>query len=307
VLPLVRCSNCPPPSQLVSSWLEFPLRNVCVLLRERAARRVGAGRDGNKEGTAVVTYQELRDAAGRAVVSRPFPSWNRSMLTEIYLCHACFYQEILRTETPGQEDSKRLQVAAESALERTMTLRASTPGSSTGGSSAAAGYSPPPPPRDSHSPPPIPPSQSVADTHTGAGSGSGSGEGLAPAGRRSWFGRRMARCCTPAPPPHEIDYDHPDDSQSAPPPHDDDAAADMAGCPPPPPAAAEGTAAVPAGHGRDALGGPAARSDGGEESISVEEGVPPAPPMPDSGPPPIPSAAPPPLPPRQSPEERTEI
>jgi hypothetical protein len=25
-------------------------------------------------------------------VSRPFPSWNRSILTEIYLCHACSYQ-----------------------------------------------------------------------------------------------------------------------------------------------------------------------------------------------------------------------
>jgi hypothetical protein len=28
------------------------------------------------------------------VVSAPFPSWNRSILTEIYLCHACSYQEI---------------------------------------------------------------------------------------------------------------------------------------------------------------------------------------------------------------------
>jgi hypothetical protein len=36
-------------------------------------------------------------------VSRPFPSWNRYTLTEIYLCHACSCQEILRTETVGQE------------------------------------------------------------------------------------------------------------------------------------------------------------------------------------------------------------
>jgi hypothetical protein len=35
-------------------------------------------------------------------VSRPFSSWNRSILTEIYLCHACSCQEILRTETAGQ-------------------------------------------------------------------------------------------------------------------------------------------------------------------------------------------------------------
>jgi hypothetical protein len=27
-------------------------------------------------------------------VSRAFPSWKRSILTEIYLCHACSYQEI---------------------------------------------------------------------------------------------------------------------------------------------------------------------------------------------------------------------
>jgi hypothetical protein len=27
-------------------------------------------------------------------VGRPFPSWNRPILTEIYLCHACSYHEI---------------------------------------------------------------------------------------------------------------------------------------------------------------------------------------------------------------------
>jgi hypothetical protein len=36
-------------------------------------------------------------------VGGPFPSWNRSVLTEIYLCHACSYQEILRTETARTE------------------------------------------------------------------------------------------------------------------------------------------------------------------------------------------------------------
>eukprot|EP01047_Picozoa_sp_COSAG01_P067658 COSAG01_NODE_9600_length_2394_cov_2.019608_2_plen_380_part_00 len=35
-------------------------------------------------------------------VSQPFPSWNRFILTEISLCHACSCQEILRTETAGQ-------------------------------------------------------------------------------------------------------------------------------------------------------------------------------------------------------------
>eukprot|EP01047_Picozoa_sp_COSAG01_P063726 COSAG01_NODE_8311_length_2836_cov_61.813665_2_plen_368_part_00 len=36
-------------------------------------------------------------------VSRPFPSWNRSMLTENYLCHACSCHEISRAGTAGQE------------------------------------------------------------------------------------------------------------------------------------------------------------------------------------------------------------
>eukprot|EP01047_Picozoa_sp_COSAG01_P099097 COSAG01_NODE_29175_length_643_cov_1.343750_1_plen_178_part_10 len=36
-----------------------------------------------------------RDPHARGlVVSRPFPSWNRSILTEIYRCHACSYHEI---------------------------------------------------------------------------------------------------------------------------------------------------------------------------------------------------------------------
>jgi hypothetical protein len=43
----------------------------------------------------------------RLRVSRPFPSWNLSILTEIYLCHARSCQgEILRAETAGQETSE---------------------------------------------------------------------------------------------------------------------------------------------------------------------------------------------------------
>jgi hypothetical protein len=47
-------------------------------------------------------------------VSRPFSSWNRSILTEIYLCHACSCQEILRTKTAGQALSgkRKLKQAA---------------------------------------------------------------------------------------------------------------------------------------------------------------------------------------------------
>jgi hypothetical protein len=39
---------------------------------------------------------------GVPIVRQPFPSWRRSILTEIYPCHTCSCQEILRMETPGQ-------------------------------------------------------------------------------------------------------------------------------------------------------------------------------------------------------------
>jgi hypothetical protein len=55
------------------------------------------------EWTRIVPLAHLAPAS----VSRPFPSWNRSILTEVYLCHACSCQEILRTETAGQAYSKR--------------------------------------------------------------------------------------------------------------------------------------------------------------------------------------------------------
>eukprot|EP01047_Picozoa_sp_COSAG01_P021338 COSAG01_NODE_1235_length_11106_cov_3.058962_11_plen_206_part_00 len=45
----------------------------------------------------------LNALAGRTTnVSRAFPSCTRPILAEIYLCHACSCQEILRTETLGQ-------------------------------------------------------------------------------------------------------------------------------------------------------------------------------------------------------------
>jgi hypothetical protein len=46
---------------------------------------------------------ELEGAtAPQMAVSAPCPSWNRSILTEIYLCHACSCHEILRMETARQ-------------------------------------------------------------------------------------------------------------------------------------------------------------------------------------------------------------
>jgi hypothetical protein len=45
-------------------------------------------------------------------VSRPFPCWNRSILTEISLCHASSSQEIFRTETAGQAAGPRRALRA---------------------------------------------------------------------------------------------------------------------------------------------------------------------------------------------------
>eukprot|EP01047_Picozoa_sp_COSAG01_P057946 COSAG01_NODE_6764_length_3509_cov_25.877419_2_plen_197_part_00 len=44
-------------------------------------------------------------------VSRPFSSWNRPILTEIYLCHACSCQETLRVKTAGQVHRRALGCA----------------------------------------------------------------------------------------------------------------------------------------------------------------------------------------------------
>jgi hypothetical protein len=60
----------------------------------RVAAAAAARRDGRRRRAA--------SPPGLCLVSRPFPSWNRPILTEIYLCHACSCQEILRAETARQ-------------------------------------------------------------------------------------------------------------------------------------------------------------------------------------------------------------
>jgi hypothetical protein len=65
----------------------------------------GAGGEepgGERQGGAAAGATAASTGEGGGAVSRPFPSWNRFILTEIYLCHACSCQEILRTETAGQ-------------------------------------------------------------------------------------------------------------------------------------------------------------------------------------------------------------
>eukprot|EP01047_Picozoa_sp_COSAG01_P027591 COSAG01_NODE_1825_length_9137_cov_246.763886_9_plen_223_part_00 len=63
-------------------------------------------------------------------VSRPFPSWNRSISTEIYLCHACSCHEMLRTETAGQDShpSRSGKLALVPGTRLVLRLRAAEPG-----------------------------------------------------------------------------------------------------------------------------------------------------------------------------------
>jgi hypothetical protein len=74
-----------------------------------------------------------KSQAAQDEASRPFSSWNRSILTEIYLCHACSCQEILRTKTAGQAeaacqlaeaDRKAAEAAADDAKIHSVTLSA---------------------------------------------------------------------------------------------------------------------------------------------------------------------------------------
>eukprot|EP01047_Picozoa_sp_COSAG01_P016365 COSAG01_NODE_836_length_13206_cov_139.627375_18_plen_371_part_00 len=95
------------PSCTRSISTEIYLRHPCSCRHEvedgndaRAGpqRGVGAGDHGGARGAGLL-HRVGRAAAGgcRAHVggvSAPFPSWDRSILTEIYLCHACSYHEI---------------------------------------------------------------------------------------------------------------------------------------------------------------------------------------------------------------------
>jgi hypothetical protein len=54
-------------------------------------------------------------------VSRALPSWNRSILTEIYLCHACSCPEILSTR-PGRIEYRDDAAAAAALTEQLPNL-----------------------------------------------------------------------------------------------------------------------------------------------------------------------------------------
>eukprot|EP01047_Picozoa_sp_COSAG01_P058857 COSAG01_NODE_6991_length_3401_cov_3.070000_4_plen_196_part_00 len=57
-------------------------------------------------------------AAAACAVRRAFLPWSRSMLTEIYLCHTCSCQEILRMETPAQARQSHAKASASTAAAR---------------------------------------------------------------------------------------------------------------------------------------------------------------------------------------------
>jgi hypothetical protein len=103
----------PPTGACVLMWQALGL-SACLALpgAGNAARRCratgcaarvcdwSAHGGGRRAGERHLGVRQERGDAGR--VSRPVPSWNRSALTEIYLCHACVCHKILRAETAGQ-------------------------------------------------------------------------------------------------------------------------------------------------------------------------------------------------------------
>jgi hypothetical protein len=62
------------------------------------------------------THNPLATAA--CAVRQAFSSWSRSMLSEIYLCHTCSCQEILRMETRGQARQSHAKASASTAAAR---------------------------------------------------------------------------------------------------------------------------------------------------------------------------------------------
>jgi cytochrome P450/NADPH-cytochrome P450 reductase len=79
-----------------------PLRAMLYHLQSLRQAAHSAGRQPRREVTMYfgcrhperdfICEEELK-AFQRDGVSRAFPSWNRTALTEIYLCHACSYHE----------------------------------------------------------------------------------------------------------------------------------------------------------------------------------------------------------------------
>jgi hypothetical protein len=84
-------------------WLRFTY--VTVLVERSRVETPGAGGGADDRQPRLRPAPRQHEAGlGVLLVSRPFSSWNRSILTEVYLCHAYSCQEILRAKTAGQDD-----------------------------------------------------------------------------------------------------------------------------------------------------------------------------------------------------------
>eukprot|EP01047_Picozoa_sp_COSAG01_P025106 COSAG01_NODE_1573_length_9865_cov_132.568503_5_plen_103_part_00 len=85
----------------------YVLMNAGQVLPQGRGGEPQLGRHG-----ALPLLDGLAAAGLQEAVSRPFPSWNRSILAESHLCHACSCHEILRTETAGQDPEHPARVQA---------------------------------------------------------------------------------------------------------------------------------------------------------------------------------------------------
>jgi hypothetical protein len=95
----VRVDAAPPPAPFLCTFT--PSRH------SKADGRADAGKVAEGHARRERAERERREAEVAAqveVVRRAFPSWKRSILTEIHLCHACSYQEI---EDGGKSRSGR--------------------------------------------------------------------------------------------------------------------------------------------------------------------------------------------------------
>jgi hypothetical protein len=90
-------------ADLASLCRHAGLAAICEAIRldEKKAGAPGTtgGGGGTDADTGAVEWDDskvarLQKQALGAAVSRAFPSWDRSILTEIYLCHACSYHEV---------------------------------------------------------------------------------------------------------------------------------------------------------------------------------------------------------------------
>eukprot|EP01047_Picozoa_sp_COSAG01_P093404 COSAG01_NODE_24547_length_775_cov_0.991124_1_plen_118_part_10 len=82
--------------QAVSAFFAF-IRSPCLRHCVHGAS-IGVGGDLRRRGQGRLHGLLHRPGqpkrGGGCAVSAPFPSWHRSILTEIYLCHPCSYHEI---------------------------------------------------------------------------------------------------------------------------------------------------------------------------------------------------------------------